>query len=69
MIWRVLILAGLLGGSTVVLAAPWNAGPGEIFKPGGTVAPSCNAIITGSGADGNAILTGSATALANLTCQ
>jgi hypothetical protein len=33
------------------------------------VAPSCNAIITGSGADGNAILTGSATALGNLTCQ
>ncbi len=35
---------------------------------GGVIAPSCNAIITGSGANGNAILTGTATALANLTC-
>ena len=40
-----------------------------ITKSGGTATSSCNAIITGSGANGNAILTGTATALAKLTCQ
>jgi hypothetical protein len=60
---RVLLVLGLL-----VLGAA-SAHAWLIQSSGGSAPPSCNAVITGSGADGNAILTGSATALGNLTCQ
>jgi hypothetical protein len=52
-----------------LLATPAHANLAQTSTATPPVAPSCNAIITGSGADGNAILTGSATALGNLTCQ
>lgn len=57
------LLAGIVG-----VKAAWQPTPGVLDVVSGGVAPSCEAIITGS-ADGNAILTGTATALANLTCQ
>jgi hypothetical protein len=57
---RRLILAALLLGLGGWLIQTPSGGPPP--------APSCNAIITGSGANGNAILIGTATALANLTC-
>ena len=70
LIYLIVILIAL-GVYTLAVAAPWNAGPGELFKFGGAVAPSCNAVITGSfgSGGGNVILSGTATALANLTCQ
>jgi hypothetical protein len=61
---RVIVLAALLIALGGAEAMAWLAQA----PSGGGGAPSCNAIITGSGANGNAILTGSATALANLTC-
>jgi hypothetical protein len=51
-----------------LLATPAHANLAQVITSV-PAAPSCDAIITGSGADGNAILTGSATALGNLTCQ
>ncbi len=55
----------------LMLLAVGVAQAGILLMPTSVVpsGPSCLANITGSGADGNPILTGSATALANLTCQ
>lgn len=53
----------------VVLALGIVSAQAWLIQGTGGSLSSCNAVITGSGADGDAILTGTADALASLTCQ